>query len=454
MRRTVVSVLIGLVVATLGFLAPLAGSASAAVEDAEHQFVDLINVERANAGLGGLVVRDEIVPIARTWTAKLIADGALSHNPALGTQLPSGWTRYGENVGFGGTVETLHQAFMDSPGHRANILGDYNQVGVGAERDSSGRLWVTVDFMKGPIPAGATQVTTASFTPPAGSGSWTGATSGPGAPGSCGPVQNPAVPAVRDGATGYYVLGADGGIFAYGNAPYHGSVPAQGLHIDAVLMTLTTSQDGYWIAGRDGGIFSFGDAQFYGSVPGLHLGVPVTAIDLKPTPSGHGYWILGADGGIFSFGDAQFFGSLPGIGVRNRAVRLVPTPSGNGYWILGADGGIFSFGDARFFGSVPGLGLRSTGISMARTATGNGYWILGADGGMFSFGDAAYYGSVPGLSMCDRVTGVQLSPSIGGAGYYVVSDRGRVFAFGDAPFLGEPASSGSVVTRDVQAVRR
>jgi hypothetical protein len=450
MRRTVVGFLLGIGVAALCVVVPMTGTASAADESVEQQFVELINADRAASGLGSLAVRSELVPVARQWSLKMIGDGALSHNPALGSQLPSGWTRYGENVGYGSSVATLHTAFMNSAGHRANVLGDYNQLGVGAERDGSGRLWVTVAFMKGALPSGVTASATGGTAATSGV---TGTTSGPGAPGSCGAVQNPPAPAARNGATGYYVLGADGGIFAYGNAPYHGSVPAQGLRIDAVLMTLTPSHDGYWIAGRDGGIFSFGDAQFHGSVPGLRLGSPVTAIDLKPTPSGRGYWILGADGGIFSFGDASFHGSLPGIGVRNRAVRLVPTPTGNGYWILGADGGIFSFGDASFFGSVPGLGVRATGISMARTASGNGYWILGADGGMFSFGDAQFFGSVPGLSMCERVTGVQLSPSVGGAGYYVVSDRGRVFAFGDAPFLGEPAASG-VRARDVQAVRR
>jgi hypothetical protein len=439
MRRTVVALLLGLIVGTLYLLSPLAAPAMAADDGAEHQFLDLLNAERSKAGLALVSVRPEVTPVARTWTAKLIRDGALSHNPNLADQMPSDWTRIGENVGYGPTVDAVHTAFMNSAGHRANILGDYTQVGIGADRDGSGRIFVTVDFMKGsPTP----QVVAAA------------APSGPAmnGVGACAANQNPAGPANKSGATGYYVLGSDGGIFAYGNAPYHGSAPAQGLHIDAVLMTLTPSQDGYWVAGRDGGIFSYGDAEFFGSVPGLHLGAPVTAIDLKPTPSGKGYWILGKDGGIFSFGDAAFFGSLPGIGVRNTAVRLIPTPSGKGYWILGADGGIFSFGDATFFGSVPGIGVRATGVSMARSIAGAGYWILGADGGIFSFGDARFFGSVPGLGMCDKVTGIQLSPTVSGGGYYIVSDHGRVFNFGDAPSLGEPAGLG-MIARDIQAVR-
>jgi hypothetical protein len=60
------------------------------------------------------------------------------------------WTRLGENVGYAGSVEGVHAAYMNSPGHRANILGDYNRVGLGATRDANGRLWTTVVFLRGP----------------------------------------------------------------------------------------------------------------------------------------------------------------------------------------------------------------------------------------------------------------------------------------------------------------
>src|SRR5439155_20404421 len=53
---------------------------------------------------------------------------------------------WGENVGCAGDADQMHQAFMRSPGHRANILGDWNAVGVGAYE---GRLlWGTEDFAK------------------------------------------------------------------------------------------------------------------------------------------------------------------------------------------------------------------------------------------------------------------------------------------------------------------
>ena len=74
---------------------------------------------------------------------------------------------------------------------------------------------------------------------------------------------------------------------------------------------LVPGGQGYWLVSRDGGVFSFGGAPFYGSLPGD--GVHVNDIvGIVPTPSGHGYWLIGSDGGIFTFGDAQYYGSLPG----------------------------------------------------------------------------------------------------------------------------------------------
>jgi hypothetical protein len=40
---------------------------------------------------------------------------------------------------------------MASPGHRANILGDYNQIGISAKQASSGQFYITLIFMKKPI---------------------------------------------------------------------------------------------------------------------------------------------------------------------------------------------------------------------------------------------------------------------------------------------------------------
>src|SRR5205814_1492792 len=72
---------------------------------------------------------------------------------------------------------------------------------------------------------------------------------------------------------------------------------------------------GYWLAAQDGGVFAFGDAEFLGSVSQLGIGTDVAGI--TPTPSHRGYWLVGTDGGVFSFGDATFTGSEAPFGVHD-----------------------------------------------------------------------------------------------------------------------------------------
>jgi hypothetical protein len=136
--------------------------------------------------------------------------------------------------------------------------------------------------------------------------------------------------------------------------------------------------------GADGGVFAFGDAQFYGSLGGIHLNQPIVGI--AGTPDGEGYWLVGADGGVFAFGDAQFYGSLGGIHLNQPIVGIAGTPDGEGYWLVGADGGVFAFGDAQFFGS---LGASGRTPIVGIIATGNlGYRLITDTGQAVSFGAA------------------------------------------------------------------
>jgi len=50
-------------------------------------------------------------------------------------------------------------------------------------------------------------------------------------------------------------------------APYYGSLPGLGITPDAPIVGISASPDGggYWLVGADGGVFAFGDAVFYGS---------------------------------------------------------------------------------------------------------------------------------------------------------------------------------------------
>lgn len=78
------------------------------------------------------------------------------------------------------------------------------------------------------------------------------------------------------------------------------------LNKPACAIVFTPSGKGYWIAAEDGGVFAFGDAEFHGGMVGRPLAWPI--VDLAPTPTGKGYLLLGADGGVFAFGDAPYKG--------------------------------------------------------------------------------------------------------------------------------------------------
>ena len=211
------------------------------------------------------------------------------------------------------------------------------------------------------------------------------------------------IAATPDGA-GYWLVAADGGIFAYGDAQFHGSTGGLRLSQPIVGMAPTLNGDGYWLVAADGGIFAFGDAQFYGSLGNVRLNQPI--VGMAPTLDGDGYWLVAADGGIFAFGDAPFYGSTGSLRLNQPVVGMAATPDGAGYWLVAADGGIFSFGDAQFYGSTGGLRLNRPIVAMAATPDGAGYWLVAADGGIFAFGDAPFQGSLGSLRLTEAIVGM------------------------------------------------
>jgi hypothetical protein len=140
-----------------------------------------------------------------------------------------------------------------------------------------------------------------------------------------------------------------------------------------VVKGTTAANAGYWTVASDGGVFAFGNAPFLGSLGNTKLNAPI--VGMAATPTGLGYWLVGADGGVFSFGDAVFLGSLGNTKLNAPIVGMTADTSGLGYWLLGADGGVFSFGSARFFGSEGGAPLAAGAAGLASGLGGHGYWI-------------------------------------------------------------------------------
>lgn len=152
LRRPAAALVVLLVSLLAGLMTPV--TAHAAVDSgAESQFVAAVNQERAARGLPALQVASDLTSVARSHSARMAGGDNLHHNPNLGSAV-SNWQKVGENVGVGPSVSSIHSAFMNSPSHRANILGaDWVQVGIGVEvRGDS--IWVTQVFR---LPMGASQ---------------------------------------------------------------------------------------------------------------------------------------------------------------------------------------------------------------------------------------------------------------------------------------------------------
>jgi hypothetical protein len=236
--------------------------------------------------------------------------------------------------------------------------------------------------------------------------------------------------AAGEAPEGYDMAASDGGIFAFGSAPFDGSMG--GKRLDAPIVGTTADPaGGYWEVASDGGVFAFG-APFFGSLGGIRLDKPV--VGMAATPDGGGYWLVASDGGVFAFGDAGFYGSLGGIPLAEPVIGITAPAGGHGYWLVASDGGVFAFGAVRFWGSLGGVHLARPVVGIAAMPQGGGYWLVASDGGVFAFGNAQFFGSTGGIPLARPV--VALIPGPGSGGYWLLASDGGVFTFGDAQFWG------------------
>lgn len=166
MRR--LRLLVALAVVALALVAgAVAAPVAAANAGAEADFVARINDARAGRGLGALAVDGELTGIARRWSQRMADEQRLAHNPNLSREVTQDWEKLAENVGFGPDVRTIHDAFMNSTAHRANILdGALTHVGVGVVVDGAGQLWVTEVFMRLRSATAPAPTTTTTAAPP------------------------------------------------------------------------------------------------------------------------------------------------------------------------------------------------------------------------------------------------------------------------------------------------
>jgi len=127
------------------------------VKAIENKVAQLVNQERAKRGLAPLTYNWEVARVARYKSTDMMNKNYFSHtSPTYGSpfrMMESFGIRFsaaGENIAMGQrTPEEVMNAWMNSPGHRANILSNnYTQIGVGYAKSSSGKIYWTQMFIK------------------------------------------------------------------------------------------------------------------------------------------------------------------------------------------------------------------------------------------------------------------------------------------------------------------
>lgn len=117
--------------------------------------VELVNAERAKAGLNPLTVHEGVAEAANTRAHEI--KNTFSHTRPDGsnfstvlTQAGISYRSVGENIAYGqNSPEAVMQSWMNSSGHRANILNrDFTSIGVGHYKDASGTDYWTQLFIK------------------------------------------------------------------------------------------------------------------------------------------------------------------------------------------------------------------------------------------------------------------------------------------------------------------
>lgn len=122
----------------------------------EKQVFELVNKIRAQNGLSRLKWADDLAALARAHSRDMINRRFFSHNNPDGLspfdRMKAAGISYrtaAENIAYGQkTPEAVMNAWMNSSGHRANILNaNVKEIGVGAVADKSGTIYWTQEFV-------------------------------------------------------------------------------------------------------------------------------------------------------------------------------------------------------------------------------------------------------------------------------------------------------------------
>jgi LysM repeat protein len=225
---------------------------------------------------------------------------------------------------------------------------------------------------------------------------------------------------------GYWIIGTDGAVFAYGDAGNYGNLAGRSLPGAIIGGSGTATGKGYWLLGADGSVYTFGDAHNYGRATTSALTGALVAF--RRSTDGAGYWMPSADATVAHVGDATYYGTTVAAGAR--IVDMAPNPASTGYWLLDANGTVYPCGSVFNYGNGSSA-QKWVGIDC--TSTGNGYWLVANNGTVSAFGDAVNHGGANNVALVAPITGIKRQPTSNG--YWLVAGNGAVYSYG-APFYG------------------
>ena len=122
----------------------------------QEQLLARVNAARAAAGVAPLTLNASLNGAAQNYAALMAATGCFAHDcppePNFARRAEAagytGWRTLGENIAYGQrSVDEVHNAWMSSSGHRANILNpDFREFGAGLAYNASGRAYWVEEF--------------------------------------------------------------------------------------------------------------------------------------------------------------------------------------------------------------------------------------------------------------------------------------------------------------------
>ncbi len=122
--------------------------ASSCVSNNQTTVFNQINSSRTSRGIAATGANQWLSDFAQDWADYMAANCTVGHSRTYASSNPYRWRGLAENVGRATSLSGMHNAFMNSTSHRANILNPaFNYSGTGVAK-GCGYYFVVHEFMQ------------------------------------------------------------------------------------------------------------------------------------------------------------------------------------------------------------------------------------------------------------------------------------------------------------------